>query len=427
MSVGTVDYQSSYFKYKTPTPMRGVPTHKALKRLKMELQANASSVETDLGGGNHGYLGLVLTDQECNTIPNTTLFVPPNYPPPLVIPQTATPIQAIELKEQYNEQKRLCLECKNVEKALLRHMQEALEEKFTAAIVDSYTNLISIDIPTALEYLFYNFGKVTSEEVNQKEAEIMAMTWLPSDPIIMLTKPIEELNKLARQAGIPYTPAQILEKALSTIRATRDFELALTNWESKPQVEKTWENLKTHFHEAQQNLKSMRGPSMQQAGYHHANALAQKISDDINYQLHERDTQMLAMLQAIPSLQSSSESDDTQEDEHLEQLPPVQHAANISSTNDRMQIEMLRLLKELSADIRATRDSTKRDRNGQVNQRVAQKTPNDGGKLRTNISKYCWTHGACRHSSNTCRNKARGHQDHATFQDKKGGSLARCE
>ena len=229
MSVGTVDYQSSHFKCKTPTPIRRVPAHKALKRLKMELQANASSVETDLGGGNHGYLGLVLTDQECNTILNAAPFVPPNYLPPLVIPQTATPIQAIELKEECNEQKRLCLECKNVEKALLRHMQEALEEKHTAAIADSYANLISIDIPTALEHLFYNFGKVMSEEVNQKEAEIMAMTWLPSDPIIMLTKPIEELNKLAKQAGIPCTPAQILEKALSSIRATRDFELALTN------------------------------------------------------------------------------------------------------------------------------------------------------------------------------------------------------
>ena len=88
----------------------------------MELQANASSVETDLGGDNHGYLGLVLTDQEHNSILNTLPFVPPNYPSLLVMPQIATPIQAIELKEQCNEQKRLCLEHKNVEKALLRHM-----------------------------------------------------------------------------------------------------------------------------------------------------------------------------------------------------------------------------------------------------------------------------------------------------------------
>ena len=51
-----------------------------------------SSVETDLGGGNYGCLGLVLTDQEYNSIPNTAPFMPPNYLPPLVIPQTATPV-----------------------------------------------------------------------------------------------------------------------------------------------------------------------------------------------------------------------------------------------------------------------------------------------------------------------------------------------
>ena len=53
-SQGSIDYASSYFKYKTPTPIRGEPTHKALQRLKNELQANASSIETDLGGGDHG-------------------------------------------------------------------------------------------------------------------------------------------------------------------------------------------------------------------------------------------------------------------------------------------------------------------------------------------------------------------------------------
>ena len=64
MTLGTVDYASSYFKYKTPTPIRGEPTHKSLNRLKKEVQVNASSVETDLGGGDHGYLRLVFTDQD---------------------------------------------------------------------------------------------------------------------------------------------------------------------------------------------------------------------------------------------------------------------------------------------------------------------------------------------------------------------------
>ena len=68
MGLGTVDYAASYFKYKTPTPIQGAPTNKTLKRLKQELQANASSVKLDLGGGDHGYLGLVLTEIEYTTV-----------------------------------------------------------------------------------------------------------------------------------------------------------------------------------------------------------------------------------------------------------------------------------------------------------------------------------------------------------------------
>ena len=105
VSQGSIDYASSYFKYKTPTPIIGVPTNKTLKRLKQELQANASSVESDLGGGDHRYLGLVLTDAEYAQITGTSPFVAPNYPQALNIPANATPIQAMTLKEQYKEEK----------------------------------------------------------------------------------------------------------------------------------------------------------------------------------------------------------------------------------------------------------------------------------------------------------------------------------
>ena len=50
MAAANIDYAASYFKFKKATPIQGTPTNKALKRLKAELRANASSVETDLGG-----------------------------------------------------------------------------------------------------------------------------------------------------------------------------------------------------------------------------------------------------------------------------------------------------------------------------------------------------------------------------------------
>ena len=83
----------------------------------------------------------------------------------------------------------------------------------------------------------------------------MPTTWVPSDPITVLTRPLEQLKKLAAHAGIPCADQQMLEKALAIVRPTRDFECALTLWENKPDQDKTWDNFKTHFHAEQLNLK----------------------------------------------------------------------------------------------------------------------------------------------------------------------------
>ena len=58
------------------------------------------------------------------------------------------------------------LEYKNVEKALMRYIQDAIEEKYLESLVDEYTNLISGDIPAVLEYLFRNYSKVRSDKVS---------------------------------------------------------------------------------------------------------------------------------------------------------------------------------------------------------------------------------------------------------------------
>ena len=64
MTTCNIDYATLYFKYKISTRINSEPTYQSLKRLKTEVRANASSVDTDLGGGDHGYFGLVLSDAE---------------------------------------------------------------------------------------------------------------------------------------------------------------------------------------------------------------------------------------------------------------------------------------------------------------------------------------------------------------------------
>ena len=420
MTTGTVDYAASYFKYKTPTPIQGAPTNKTLKRLKQELRANASSVESDLGGGDHGYLGLVLTDGEYETVSNTA-FTAPTYPTALTIPTGSSQVEALMLRETYKEQKREYLECKNVEKALQRHVQDAIEDKYLESLVDEDTQLIQDDIPDVLQYLFDTYGKIPSEEVKQKELEIRTMFFNPADPMILLFNPIEKLKKMAEAAGIAYTDEQILDMGLTVIRNTRDFEKALGDWESLTARNKTWSCFKQHFKDAQKQLKAIRGPTMQQAGYHHANSLAHQLRLDIQ----QRDNDLLTVLQHAMNTNSTASppatsppsiapTDISTVTEHHQQVNAVQ--------SDPVQLEILKLLQQMQQTM-SVQPSQPEDRR---HNRPPRKTPDNASLRRNNTSKYCWTHGACGHTSNQCKAKAPGHQETATFEDRQGGSKAHC-
>ena len=428
MRFGAVDYAASYFKYKTPTPIHGAPTNKTLKRLKQELRANASSVESDLGGGDHGYLGLVLTDIEYAIVCVAIAFSAPVFPiTPLVIPIGTDQVQALNLREQYKDAKLAYYECKNVEKALQRHIQDAIEDKYLESLVNEDTQLIDADIPTVLTYLFDNYGKVPSEEVKQKETEIRTMQFNPADPMILLFNPIEKLAKMGISAEIEYTEKQLLDIGLTVIRNTRDFEKALGEWEALATIAKTWITFKSHFKNAQQQLKAIRGPTMQQAGYHHANHLAQTMRSDNN----RRDEELMSMLSAAVENNSHAPSMAESDDSTLLTQPSYQHQAN-AVQSDPVQLEMLKLLQQIQSSMLTpqpapplTPQGGKGGHRGGGN-RAPRKTRDDATYPRKITDKYCWTHGGGSHISAVCNSKCTGHQDGATFANRMGGSKAYC-
>ena len=57
------------------------------------------------------------------------------------------------------------------EKALSHHTQNVLEHKYIKPIINNNTGLIKLDLPSVLQYLDKNYGKVASKEVKNKEAE----------------------------------------------------------------------------------------------------------------------------------------------------------------------------------------------------------------------------------------------------------------
>lgn len=62
------------------TKVDGEHTLDSILLLHRQVKINAQSVQTTLGGGQLGYLALVISEEKYNTIPNATLFVHPQDP-----------------------------------------------------------------------------------------------------------------------------------------------------------------------------------------------------------------------------------------------------------------------------------------------------------------------------------------------------------
>ena len=141
------------------TPINGEPSYKAHKRLKNELCANASSVDSDLGGGDHGYLGLVLDDKEYTRIVPDHPFVAPDFPGALrILPGTDT-VNALNLRENYSQSISLYKEYREVERALMRHITTSIEPKYIDSLKNEDTDLVEDDLSTVLDFLCTHYGK----------------------------------------------------------------------------------------------------------------------------------------------------------------------------------------------------------------------------------------------------------------------------
>ena len=346
MTTTRIDYASTYFPYPIPTPIQGEPTYKSIKRLKNELRANASSVDTDLGGGDHGYLGLILNEVEYTRVAPQTPFLAPDFPGELLIPRGTDPVDALNIREKHKRDMGIYRECREVERALLRHITTAVESKYIDSLKNDDTDLIEEDIPAVLSYLFSNYGKVPTRVVKEKEQEVLTTPFVPSDPMITIYRPIEQLRLLADIAGIPYTETQVVDFGVQLIKSTRDFETALGEWNRKPQNDKYWENFKNHFQTAQQTLKDIRGPTMAQAGYMHANHLATEIRNE----LRENNSQILSLMQSFNGTNVDYEPEEIVDHQSLTANAATQ--VSVQAETLKVLVEMQKQLQNLSKDVR---------------------------------------------------------------------------
>ena len=278
-----INYKETHFETPELKKIHGEPTYESLELLIKQLKANARSVHSNLGGGQHGHLGLVISPTTYNHI-SAVPFTKPLFPgAQALIPPGATQHLTRTLRIQFEEDLRVYHEVENVDKALKKQLVAAVESKYLDAIRNRTTDTITDPVYRVMEHLFSNYGDVTPETLQQREAIVKAIEYDPTTPIDNLFKEIDDLVDLSGRANIPMTPEQSITIAYVILWRTQVLKEYLKTWNSKAPADKTWDAFKTHFRDAVKEWKQLRGPVVQDSIFgqqQHANLL-QQLRDDV--------------------------------------------------------------------------------------------------------------------------------------------------
>ena len=407
--VAHINYVTTTFPFKTLTKVHSLPTYELLRDIKNELKANAASVQCDLGGGDYGHLGLVLTDDEYKNV-TTTAYIRPKHPGDQTI--TATTIFDKQLQvDNYIEKLRLFREANAVEQALLNQLAEVLPAIYMKSYRNQYSHRIDKPIRELLGLLLKTYGSIGDEELDNKATNLKERIFEIEEPMVSLYNAVEDLQQLATASLSPYTDKQMVSFGIRLIKNMGGLQDARKKWLTKDTKDQTWKDLKTHFDKAWTDLRLLHGPTMKDASFTQQMNLIQSLNNE-RKQLQESQDAILHALSVMNTDQSSDPSSDPSFDQE-----------NANNLGNNVQSEVLKLLMKLNNKIQTP---TKLDKKRKRLQEYTYKYK-EGKWGRNDITKYCHTHGACAHQSDKCPNKRDNHKSGATFANKLDGSTRFCQ
>ena len=95
------------FPHPTLTPIQGIPTFASIRQIQVELNANASSIHSNLGNGQLGLLFLTVSPATYETLSDVPFEIPVNPGPVPVIPAQMSARAAADARTEHVELKRV--------------------------------------------------------------------------------------------------------------------------------------------------------------------------------------------------------------------------------------------------------------------------------------------------------------------------------
>jgi hypothetical protein len=285
MKYSTIEAVMASFPHPILPTVQGEPDYQTIHATRKFLQANSQAIDTHLGGGTLGHLGIIIFDAAYAMISPTTneeptLWVTPNSPgrAPAATDGTAAQISAARhLREEDVQTYRTCT---SVQQALKKQIISVFEPMYLDILNDNMAGYANISARCMLDHLFETYGNITAVylEIN---FEHMRRAWDPQQPVETLFKQIQDCAEYSEAGGFLIGHPQHINFGYAQIFATDHFLSACRRWNEKPTADKTWTQFKSHFAAAHRQHKQMQGESSATDGYHSANAAVTQNEDQM--------------------------------------------------------------------------------------------------------------------------------------------------
>jgi hypothetical protein len=257
----------------------GLPTYKTIADVHLKLKANAASVVSELRGGVHRLLGLVLPPATYATLTNVVFNTPVNPGTTPNIEAGGTAVQIHEIVRQHKENIRVWREYNATDKALQQQLINTFDEPYIQGLRDRHTSYNNVSAMQILTHLYTTYGVITPIDIEDNDAKMRA-PFNPTQPIEVLFDQIETAVKFADAGNRSYNPDQVVSRAYLLILQTGLYSDACLDWRRRSTVlTQTWPNFKADFAEAHRDLRIVQ-TAAHGAGYQNANSAVEDLEPD---------------------------------------------------------------------------------------------------------------------------------------------------
>jgi hypothetical protein len=224
MKYSTVEDVVASFPHPILPTVEGESDYQTIHATRKFLQANLRAIDTHLGGGTLGHLGLIISDASYAMIaPPTadepTIWVTPNSPGRAPATTDGTADQFSAARHLWEEDVQTYGTYTSVQQALKKQIIIVFEPMYLDILNDSMVGYTNISARDMLDHLFETYGSINAVNL-EINFEHMRRDWVPHQPVETLFKQIQDCADYSEAGGVHIGHPQKINVGYAKIFAT---------------------------------------------------------------------------------------------------------------------------------------------------------------------------------------------------------------